>query len=178
MIRQVCIYCNKDLGSIEEPGIEEERVSHGLCADCIPRLVEGNGEHLADFLDSLPAPVFMLDQDGRVAAANARGQQLVSKGPGEVQGRLAGEVFSCKYSKLPGGCGQTVHCKTCTIRKTVAGTFESGRPSIRIPAYMDLGDIVDVKTTRFLISTEKVGSGVLLRIDDAQPADSAGSEEP
>lgn len=176
MFRQFCLYCNAYLGSIEEPGNDVERISHGVCPSCFPKLVAGSGEPLADFLDSLPAPVFVVNQDVRIASANVRGQQFASKGLGEMQDRLGGEVFSCKYSQLPGGCGQTVHCKTCTIRITVTKTFESGRPYTRVPAYMDLGDYTGDRTIKFLISTEKVESVVFLRIDDVQPIDSVDSE--
>ena len=176
MIRQVCLYCNKDLGSIEEPGNNQESISHGLCPKCFPRFVAGTGESLGDFLDSLPAPVFVLDQAGRMVAANTRGKQLVSKDSEGIKGCLAGEVFSCKHSKLPGGCGQAVHCKTCTIRRAVTTTFESGKPCMKLSAYVDLGDMIDMRAIRFLISTEKVGDVVLLHMDEIQPADPPDSE--
>ena len=118
-----------------------------------------------------------MDKDGRVVAANTQGLKQVSQDVGQIEGRLGGEVFECKYATLPGGCGQTIHCKTCTIRKTVTKTHETGECCIRVPAYMDLGDIIDVKTIRFLISTEKVNDVVLLRIDDARAADTAEAKE-
>ncbi|RPI99742.1 MAG: hypothetical protein EHM36_15580 [Deltaproteobacteria bacterium] len=177
MIRQVCFYCSKYLGSIEEPGKPEESLSHGVCSDCLPRFVAGTGKSFAEFLDSLPVPVFVLDEEGYIAAANAKARRLVSKDLGEIERHLAGEVFGCQYSKLPGGCGQTVHCKTCTIRRTVTATFETGEPCIRVPAYVDLGDITEAKTIRFLISTEKAGRIVLLRIDDVQTEDPGNSRD-
>lgn len=176
MFKQVCLYCNAYLGSIEEPGNNVKCISHGVCPSCFPKLVAGSGEPFADFLDSLPAPVFVVNKDVRIASANTRGQQFVSKDLGEMQDRLGGEVFSCKYSRLPGGCGQTLHCKTCTIRITVTKTFESGKSYNRVPAYMDLGDYTGDKTIRFLISTEKIESVVFLRIDNAQPINPTDSE--
>ena len=86
-----------------------------------------------------------------------------------MQNRPAGEVFECKYAGLPGGCGETVHCKSCTIRKTVMATTKSGSPCFRVPAYMDLGDYLNRKSLRFLVSTQQVGEVVVLRIDDAEP---------
>ena len=171
MIKQVCLYCNEHLGSIEEPGDDTERISHGVCPRCFPKLLAGSGKPLAKFLDSLPAPVFVVDQDVRIVTANALGRELISKDLEEMRGHLGGEVFSCKYSKMPGGCGQTVHCKACTIRKTVTKTYKNGRPCTRVPAYMDLGDYTGDKTVRFLISTEKVENVVFLRIDDSQAVD-------
>jgi len=84
MFRQICLYCNAYLGSIEEPGNDVERISHGVCPSCFPKFVAGSGEPLADFLDSLPAPVFVVDQDVRIVTANARGRQFASKDLGEM----------------------------------------------------------------------------------------------
>lgn len=177
MLKQICYNCNTHLGSIEEPGIDDERISHGVCLDCFPKFVAGSGESFESFIESLPAPVFLVDQNGCMLYANSLGQKLTSKkNQGEMQGRLGGEVFSCKHAKLPGGCGQTIHCRTCTIRETVSKTFETGNAYTRVPAYMDLGDLTGDKTIRFLISTEKVENVVLLRIDDSRPVESADSE--
>ena len=170
MIRQICFCCKAYLGSLEAQGNDEELISHGVCRECFPRLLAGSGQQFEELLNSLPAPVFVVGHDGSIVTANARGQKIVANQLGEIKGSLGGEVFCCKYSELPGGCGQTIHCRSCTIRITVTSTFEDGKPRIRVPAYMDLGDITGLKTIRFLISTEKVDNIVLLRIDDVQPA--------
>jgi len=153
---------------MEEPGNDSEFINHGICPSCFQKFVAGTGEQFEHFLDSLPAPVLVVDQDARIVSANSESQQFFSKDLEEMQGRLGGEVFSCKYSNLPGGCGQTVHCKTCTIRITVTTTFESGKPCVDVPAYMDLGDRTGNKTIRFLISTIKIANAVIVQIADAQ----------
>jgi PAS domain-containing protein len=168
MFRQVCFYCNAYLGSVAVSGNHAEQISHGICPDCFPKFVAGTGEQFEDFLNSLPAPVFVVDQAGTMVTANTRGLELIPADLQDVVGRFGGEVFSCKYASLPDGCGETIHCKTCTIRNTVTSTFESGEPAFRVPAYMDLGDLTGIKSIRFIISTEKVGNFVLLRIDDAR----------
>ncbi len=181
MLRQVCLYCNAYLGSVKESGETEEaglsesspdravRISHGVCPDCFPKLVAGSGQTLADFLDGLAAPVFVVDGAGCIVTANQKALQAVGKDLAAIKGLPGGEVFSCRYARLPEGCGETIHCKTCTIRLTVTHTFDTGTPCINVPAYMDLGDRTGIKTIRFVISTEKGGDMVLLRVDDMQP---------
>ena len=170
MIKQVCVFCEKHLGTLED-GLDSNSnsISHGVCPNCLPKFMAGTGEDMVDFLDSLPGPVFVINKDGRVVSANTHGPLYLSTEVNAIQGRLGGEVFECKYAKSPGGCGHTICCKTCTIRKTVMQTAETGESHFRVPAYMDLGDICDTRTVKFLISTEKVNDVVLLRIDDAQP---------
>ena len=167
-MKQICMYCEEDLGVVEETPDETDLISHGLCHNCFPKFVARKGQALSDFLDSLPGPIFVVDDDVRVIGTNTQGLKCVSKDLDATQGRLGGEVFECNYARLPDGCGHTIHCKTCSVRISVTKTAETGEPCIRIPAYMDLGDISGDKTIRFLISTEKVNDVILLRIDDVQ----------
>jgi hypothetical protein len=54
-------------------------------------------------------------------------------------------------------------------------TAATGESQIRIPAYADIEDMLGLHIVRFLISTEKVGEIVLLRIDAIDPADGSAS---
>jgi hypothetical protein len=132
--------------------------------------MSGVGQPFTDFLDTLPGPIFVVDDECRVLGANTLGLQQVSKDLAAIESRLAGNVFECRNAKLPGGCGRTLHCKTCTIRRTVTKTAETGESCLHVPAFIDLADISKDMTVRFLISTEKMNEVVLLRIDDAQPS--------
>ena len=168
-IKQVCLYCGSYLGSLESTEDGPELISHGVCSICFPRLMRGMGQPFADFLNSLPGPIYIVDAECRVVGANKLGLQQVSKHLPAIEGKPAGEVFECKHARLPGGCGRTLHCKTCTIRKAVIKTAETGESCLRVPAFIDLADISKDMTVRFLISTEKVNDAVLLRIEDVQP---------
>ena len=155
LIRQICRYCKAELGSITEPGESEEQISHGICRNCLDGVMAGMGESLDEFLDSLRAPVFVVDNDGRMVTANNLGQNAVSKDLGQVTGVFGGEVFGCSYSKLPGGCGETLHCQSCAIRTTVMRTFETGEPCIRVPACQDLDTIAGPEESAFLSQLRK-----------------------
>jgi hypothetical protein len=167
-MKQVCLYCGCYLGSVEAPPGDPTPISHGVCSICLPIFMSQMGKPLSDFLDTLPGPIFVVDAECHIVGANTLGLQQLSKDLVAIEGRLAGNAFECKNAKLPGGCGRTLHCKTCTIRRTVTKTAETGESCFYVPAFIDLADISKDTTIRFLISTEKVKDAVLLRIDDAQ----------
>ncbi len=164
-MKHYCMYCGLSLGDTEG---QNDGTSHGICEDCFPKFVAGTGEPMQQFLDSLSKPVFLIDEDARIIGANDKGQRMTKLESNVISYRLGGEVFECTHAKLPEGCGKTIHCKTCTIRNTVTQTIKTGKAFDSVPAYMDLGDIIDSTRTRFLISTEKAGGFVLLRIDEVE----------
>lgn len=174
MFRQVCAYCGRNLNALPEQG-QPDRISHGVCQNCFPALVAGSGLPFAAFLDSLPAPVLVLDQEMRIVAVNAKARQLTPDVGRDLRGSLPGEAFGCVHAHTPEGCGRTVYCQTCAIRRTVVKTAATGESQIRIPAYADIEDMLGLHIVRFLISTEKVGEIVLLRIDAIDPADGSAS---
>ncbi len=173
MLKRVCSYCNVTLGPADSREELEERISHGICRECLGGLMEGEGEPLSEYLDSLEIPIFVVDADGCVLLANTLAGKLVSKKESEIEGRLGGEVFECTYAKQPGGCGKTLHCRTCVIRNTVTHTRETGESCIRVPATQDLDSMAGIQRIRFLISTERVGDTVFLRIDEVQAYEAA-----
>ncbi len=160
-----CMFCNKPLPSESKTTNSPYTISHGICPQCFPAFVKGGGEDFNDFLNTLCAPVFVINPNGFIMDANKKAQKLVSMSFSAIEGKPGGEVFSCRYASLPEGCGNTIHCKTCTIRLTVTRTYETGEPAINVPAYMDLGDITGDRSMKFFISTEKKGDMILLRID-------------
>jgi len=50
-------------------------------------------------------------------------------------------------------------------------TLQSGKSNIRVPAYPDLHHMTGENRIRFLITTERVGEAVLLRIDEVAEVD-------
>ncbi len=164
------MYCAAALETREGASIHPHD-SHGICEACIPRAMAGAGERLDDFLDALPGAVLMLDAGHTIVGVNTRGQSLLAAETGhQLVGKLRGEVFQCVNASKPGGCGRTVHCKTCTMRRVVTETFRTGKPRDKVPAYMDLSDITGNRRVRYLISTRKRGDVILLKIDEQRPA--------
>jgi len=165
-MKRVCAWCHRDLGQTPAENLDEQTVTHGICEDCAKRFLEDEPKCLRDFLDRLGVPVLVLDPVARVLAANSHAQNLLGKALPTTGRLMCGDAIECANAKLPGGCGHTEHCATCTIRNAVLETFATGRPFVRVPAYPDLELGKETKTMCLRISTEKVGESVLLRIDD------------
>lgn len=169
----VCAWCGRELTHSEgeeAPSCGLLR-SHGICEDCLESLVSGGGQPLQEFLDSLGFPVTVVSGNVEVLAANHSARILAGKNGDDVVGRLLGEVFECVHSRLPGGCGRTIHCSGCAIRRTTTDTYLTGRAHRRVPATFTFGPEEVALTHDFFLSTEKVGQRVLLVIElpDEEP---------
>lgn len=165
-MKRICAWCGKGLDDESRKGNDNEPITHGICPDCVRKNLRHEAIDMTDFLNRFSHPVMVVDNDVRILAINRAALIALNKKAEEVGGRLGGEVIACTYARQPGGCGKTVHCKYCTIRNTVADTYKTGKSHVRVPAYADLHHITKENQIRFLISTEKVGDAVLLRIDE------------
>ncbi len=135
VMRTTCSQCRRVLPDAGNPG--GAATSAALCVECdayatrLRRRLPTPGQ-----LDSFPRPVLVTTADGRVVAANRAFAALSGHLPAELEGWLTGEALACERSRLRGGCGGTMHCRECTIRRMVA---EVGRTRIarwRVPAYV------------------------------------------
>jgi PAS domain-containing protein len=128
----ICSYCRNNFSEIEP--LEDERISHGMCDECFAyyhrQLV---GLPLDAYLDGFDSPVLILDKDGRIAAANKEARDRLGKSVREITGLLGGEALECSHARLPEGCGKTVHCETCTIRKIIMHTMQTGETLEKVP---------------------------------------------
>ena len=171
MIRRVCCVCGVELGSPLETNKPGETLSHGFCRHCLEQYMAGTGESFDDYLDTIEVPILVANSNGSVLFANTQARELVSKDLDQISGRLGGEVFDCEYASLPGGCGHTIHCQSCTVRNTIMKTFETGEPCTRVKACLDLDTIIGPRVARFLISSEKTGETVTLIIEEINTPD-------
>ena len=167
MITRICTFCHCKLGTIEESQSASERISHGICPTCIKENFYDCGEKLTDFLDDIPVPICVISNDRRVRYTNTAGQQLLGKEMQQIYGRVGGEVFRCSYAHLPEGCGKSIHCHSCTINQLVSETAVTGEAFHQVGAYLDMDGLSGIETVKLLISTEKIGPYVFLRIDQA-----------
>jgi len=119
----VCSYCRKKLG--EKEPYENKRYTHGMCSDCHDKMMQQlEGISFDEYLEEFEFPVVIVDDDGRLAAANDKALAMFEKPLKSVQGLLGGEALECAYARLQDGCGNTVHCPACTIRMLVNETRE------------------------------------------------------
>ena len=135
-MRLVCSYCRKVIR--HDAGTRVCDVSHGMCLSCASHFDKlWNGMSLAEYLDTLPAPVVVVDGDGRVIGASARLGALLDRDRSELPGLTCGEAFACVRSRLPEGCGRTVHCRDCAIRRAVTRVHEKGKPLRNVLAWVE-----------------------------------------
>lgn len=168
-----CSWCNNEVSPEETGRSMDRRISLPLCPSCSELMVFQMGVPLQTFIDRLPAPIFVVDNNGTVEAANSLGYRFLNKKPQDVVKKLQGVVFECAYSRLPEGCGGTIHCSGCAIRRSVHETYETGESRIEVPATLKYDGPDDPRDVEMLISTEKMGEVVLLRIDKVcEPAGS------
>ena len=169
-MNKTCAWCNKDLTAKEEYTSEGD-ISHGICTQCAIKLTSSNPRTAKELLSFVREPVFVINSDGIMKAANNSGLKMLGKDMDEIEDALGGDAFECSYASLEGGCGNTEHCKTCTIRNAVMDTLSTGKGYRNIPAFQSINTSEGPKIFRFYISTEKVEECILLRIDKAVEVD-------
>jgi PAS domain-containing protein len=164
-MKQVCAWCGREIGRIASSRHPEHEVSHGICPDCISNFAFQQGGPLQEYLESIELPVFVVDDDVRVVAANRMACRTLGKEAAALQGRRGGDVFECAHARLPEGCGRTIHCSGCAIRRSVTVTFRTGRPQVEVPATLTWSGPDGLSAVALTITTVKVGDMVMLRID-------------
>lgn len=132
----VCSYCRKVLRE-QEPG--GAGLSHGMCVDCSDHFGRlWRGMSISEYLDEIPVPIVVVDAArNRVAGANRKLAAALGVSREQLVGLRGGEAMACKYSRLPEGCGETVHCRDCTIRRAVIEVARTGQTLSRVEAYLD-----------------------------------------
>jgi PAS domain-containing protein len=161
----ICAWCNKEISA--DSGQPDGMISHGICLECQDYFFPLKGSRsFAEFLDLLPVPVLVVDDDVRIITANKKARRLLGKKTVRIKGLRFGEAIMCPYARLPGGCGQTVHCRSCTVRLTIHDTYTTGQSHYNVPAYQDICFDSKVKNISVLISTEKSGEFVFVKIHE------------
>lgn len=164
-VRVVCSYCRKVIRQEARSGAAD--LSHGMCEPCgehFGRLWAGIG--LGEYLDGIPHPVVVVEGEGRLVAANHRAGALLGREPSALLGLLGGEAMACVYSRLPEGCGKTVHCRECTIRNAVGRVAKTRKPLEREPAYLRQADGIHP----LLISVRPRDELVVVILEEVGPA--------
>ena len=161
-MKVICSYCRKELDD-KEP-FDDESVSHGICKACKDHYMNQiSGLSLDEYLGEFEVPILMVDQHSRIIASNKMAEAWTGKSNEEAFGLLGGEVMECQYARLPEGCGETVHCVACSIRRTVMATMESGKTQMLVPVKLMQND----QEIAMTISTEKICAFVRIKIEKA-----------
>jgi hypothetical protein len=162
-MKTICSFCNILISQGSSP---DDPVSHGVCNSCYTKIMTEHGFNLQKYLNILDAPVFLVDGDVNVLAANTLATALVKKPLENTGGKLCGIVLECINAFLPEGCGKTKDCPDCTIRNSVNETYKNGTQITRRRAAITRKNgVSDEKTEHLLISTRKDNGIVLLRLE-------------
>ncbi len=165
-MKRKCGSCHAELSERKEQAASYP-ITGGICSDCAQSITgPGSGAGLADFLDSLAAPVLLMQPEPRqVYAANRRALELFGKDISQVVGYRGGQVFDCIHAFTEAGCGKDVNCEGCKIKNAVVETFETGKSFPGVSTELEIKKNSEVRTHHVQISTEKLGHLALLRID-------------
>ena len=119
----ICSYCGRYIK--EDKPFENNKLTHGICLDCfVPSTTLTHGYSYDEYLETFDVPVVIMDSRHKILAANQGALAMLDKPIDRLKGMLGGEALECPHSKLPGGCGRTIHCQTCTIRNLILRTME------------------------------------------------------
>jgi transcriptional regulator with PAS, ATPase and Fis domain len=122
----ICSYCRRPCG--EKEPLEDDRTTHGMCDDCFDHFErQAQGLKLDEYLDEFEKPILIVNKEGRIAALNKNAAARLGRPQKKIVGLLGGEAIECNFSRLPEGCGKTVHCETCTLRQTIIETLTTGK---------------------------------------------------
>ncbi len=159
-MKVVCTYCRSLIR--EKAPLRDATTTHAICDACFEHYApQWDGLPLGRYLDRFEAPIMAVDADVKVVAMNRRMAEVLQLDPDEARGVLGGEVFECIWARHPDGCGRSVHCKTCTVRNSVAHTVATGEAVERAPATLTQDDT----EIRLLVSTRLHGDLVHLLIE-------------
>lgn len=168
-MKKVCGWCLKAIDQISDTGnsLDDQDLTTGICEDCADFLLRNTSRRdMTAFLNTLPIPVVVVSGGREVQFANDLASKVVGSDFNHFEGRLLGEAVECARSRLPGGCGKTVHCKACAIKKAIEETYETGQAQSRKTALLKRDTEDGEKDFHFIISTEKVGDLVYLKVEE------------
>jgi hypothetical protein len=164
-MKVVCSACGKYIKDKPADPTMDHEISHSLCENCACHFRAQAGIPIEEYLETIEAPVVTIAPNVTISTLNTKAMELLGKSIKDIQGKLGGDVFECEYARLPGGCGETIHCSGCTIRNTVIKTLRTGIPMRRIPAILNRFSESGTEQIDLLITTEKIGGIVFLKID-------------
>lgn len=139
-------------------------VSHGICVSCRDRFFKCAGVPLQTFIDSFDFPVLVLGGSLQPVAVNKSGEEASHRSAQIQAPETLGDIVECEHSRLPEGCGRTVHCSGCVLRKTLEHTNNTGDPASLVPATIS----TDSSDIRLYISTIKVDGRIFVKLEKVE----------
>jgi len=164
-MKHICAWCNTILGIDGD----DDSPTHTICHHCRNNLDFQLGADLLTYLDSLSTPVIVVTGDAEVVVVNFTAAALLGHPSSELHNQRLGDVFECARARFPEGCGRTIHCSGCAIRRAVTDTAATGASHHRQPAI--LRQYRDDPEITLYITTEQVGDFVVLQVERVEEKD-------
>jgi PAS domain S-box-containing protein len=116
--------------------------------------VRDREEELAAIYENAPVVMMLVDGERRVHKANKQAEMFTGTGATDLLGRRAGEALCCLHAgDDPRGCGFGPHCRQCALRRTITGTFETGRSQQQLEVTLLVVANGEPREATFLLST-------------------------
>ncbi|MDN5278857.1 MAG: hypothetical protein PWR01_2822 [Clostridiales bacterium] len=165
-----CAWCQKDLTVVTEQNADEKYpVSHGICSKCAELLLKDLEMPIKTFINQFKMPVMVVDDVNNVIVANEATEEI-SAMKFDIGDQLkCGNLIGCVHSDQPEGCGATVHCQACVIRKAILFTHETGQPFVE-QACPDHHFFKGNRNPTMIVSSEKFGNRILLKVENLNKA--------
>ena len=170
-MKKLCTWCKQDMNAAPLDITPEPPLTHNICNRCVDRLLDQHREKMEEFIDTFGEPVIATDGTMRVLFANNPARKSSPKESTDSKEFLVGDLIECGFALFPEGCGKSIHCDGCAIRKTIIDTHATGKGRLKQPAYLIRSTPLNRHAIQYLISTEKVRDVVLMRIDQAEYAE-------
>jgi hypothetical protein len=170
-----CAWCDLLIGDADISAEERYPVSHGICPQCAEKMLRDLPTTAKNFLDSFEQPVMLVDNVNNVLITNRAAKLMVSADFDFSDHARCGKFLGCVHADLPGGCGATVHCESCVIRRCILHTDKTGLPC-QMEACEDYRFFSGERKASLVVTTEKVGDRILLKIDPVKKEESNKEE--
>ena len=170
---KICAWCKAPLDGSAPPPAAANCLQQ-LCPQCATQLQAEDKQTASEFLDRFDFPILLMTAgEPRTHIANKKACSFLGKDAEQIEGKLGGDMLECVYARRAGGCGRHIHCKACTIRKSVTYTHTTGKPLYHVPATAEIMHDNAAAVISLLISTEKIGECVLVRVESVAKAKAA-----
>lgn len=157
-MKTLCAWCGSVLHEGSPP------VSHGICLTCRQLFFQPEGVSVQSFINTFSFPVIVVNSSFDPVAINRSAAQSSHLSIQLSPDTSVGNLLECKHSRLPEGCGKTVHCSGCVLRRTLEETYTTGHPAVLVPASINTNS----EEVVLYISTVKTENRIFVKIDKAE----------
>ena len=168
-MKLVCAWCNIHMGQKHSDIHPEDAITHGICDECMLKLYKKKQIDFIPFLNTISAPVVLIDENNTYIAANDKALVKLGKEHSSFQSKRTGDIFSCQNAHLAGGCGHTKKCGGCQMLNLITETYEGKHSFSHVPVNLIQKDNNSTQEINLKITTENINGMVLMRIDDMKP---------